>query len=99
MARKRSTGFAARLQALRVAAGLTQAQLAEKAGMHLGGLTKLEQGLREPSWPVVLDLARALQVSVEAFMDGQPEETTTEEEKPKRRGRPRKDQGEEKGGA
>jgi transcriptional regulator with XRE-family HTH domain len=68
MARKRTTGFAARVRELRAAAGLTQAQLAERAGMHLHGLTKLEQGDREPAWSSVLDLARALGVDVGAFV-------------------------------
>jgi hypothetical protein len=41
------------------------------AGMHLHGLTKLEQGDREPAWGTVLDLARALAVDVGAFIDYQ----------------------------
>jgi transcriptional regulator with XRE-family HTH domain len=69
MAKKRATGFGRRLRELRAAAGLTQAQLAERAEMHLHGLTKLEQGDREPSWATVQDLARALGVSCEAFQE------------------------------
>jgi transcriptional regulator with XRE-family HTH domain len=53
---------------LRIQAGLTQTQLAEKAGLHLHGLTKLEQGDREPAWSTVLDLAKALGVEVGAFV-------------------------------
>ncbi len=75
MAKKRGTGFAARLRELRIAAGLTQAQLADRAGMHLHGLTKLEQGDREPAWATVLDLARALGVGVGDFVVGAPAET------------------------
>ena len=67
VAKKRSTTFAARLRELRTAAGLTQAQLAKLAGMHLRGLTKLEQGDREPTWASVLDLAEALGVDCTAF--------------------------------
>jgi transcriptional regulator with XRE-family HTH domain len=71
MAKKKTTGFGGRLKQFREAAGLSQAQLAERAGLHLHGLTKLEQGYREPSWASVLALAHALGVSVAAF-DGPP---------------------------
>lgn len=67
MAKKKSTGFGPCLRELRETAGLSQAQLAERAGMHLHGVTKLEQGYREPSWATVLALAKALGVSTEAF--------------------------------
>jgi transcriptional regulator with XRE-family HTH domain len=68
MAKKRNTGFATRLRELRESAGLTQRELAERSGLHLGGLTKLEQGDREPAWSTVLDLAGALGVEVSAFV-------------------------------
>jgi transcriptional regulator with XRE-family HTH domain len=64
--------FAARLKGLREAAGLTQPQLAERAGMNQYGIAKLEQGVREPSWATVQALAAALGVSCEAFMDKPP---------------------------
>jgi len=35
--------------------------------MHVYGLAKLERGDREPAWATVLDLAKALGVSCEAF--------------------------------
>jgi putative transcriptional regulator len=73
MAKKMVTGFAARLREQRTAAGLTQAELAERAGMHLHGVTKLEQGDREPSWATVQALARALGVSCAAFEDAPAE--------------------------
>jgi transcriptional regulator with XRE-family HTH domain len=87
VAKKQSTGFAARLKALRESAGLTQAQLAERAGLHLHGVTKLEYGDREPSWPTVLALAAALGVSTETFVNTAPAEQAQE---PLPRGRPRK---------
>ncbi len=59
--------FAARLKELRKAAGLSQAELAELAGMHRFGVAKLEQGIREPSWATVQALAAALGVKCEAF--------------------------------
>ena len=67
MAKKKTTGFAARLRELRTKAGLSQAALAERAELHLHGITKLEQGEREPSWATVQALAAALEVTCEAF--------------------------------
>ena len=67
--------FAVRLKELRQEAGLTQKQLAEKAGMSLAGLAHLEHGLREPTWPTVLAVADALGVECTAFTEaskGQP---------------------------
>src|SRR5262245_8942615 len=59
--------FGQKLKELREAAGMTQAELAEQAGMHVFGVAKLEQGLREPSWATVRALTHALDVSCEAF--------------------------------
>lgn len=58
-----ATGFAARLRALRERAGLSQAELGHQAGIHPQTITKLEAGVIEPGWPVVLLLARALGVT------------------------------------
>jgi len=60
-------GFAGRLRELREAAGLSQAELAELAGLHRFGVAKLEQGVREPSWATVQALADALGVDCRAF--------------------------------
>jgi transcriptional regulator with XRE-family HTH domain len=68
-AQKQPDGFATRLKALREKAGMTQSQLAEKAGLHMFGVAKLEQGLREPSWATVQSLAAALGVDCRAFME------------------------------
>ena len=62
------TGFATRLRALRTGAGLTQAELASRAGMHLQSLVKLERAEREPAWASVIALAKALGVSCEQFI-------------------------------
>jgi transcriptional regulator with XRE-family HTH domain len=60
--------FAARLRELRELRGLTLAKLAEKAGLHLQAVAKLEQGLRpNPTWDTVKSLADALGVSCEEF--------------------------------
>src|SRR5262245_15440771 len=79
-------GFASRLKSLREQAGLSQAELAQCAGMNRFGIAKLEQGVREPSWATVQALARALGVEVGAFVvkDGETAE------KPPQMGRPRK---------
>ena len=69
---KESTGFGARLKALRLAARLTQEQLADKAGMLPQHITRLERGGRSPTWETVLRLSKALGVSTDAFK--QPED-------------------------
>jgi transcriptional regulator with XRE-family HTH domain len=89
MAKKRSTGFAVKLRELREAAGLTQVQLAERAGLHLHSLTKLEHGEREPAWSTVLELARALGVEVGVFALSPSAEPPIAPD-PKPRGRPAK---------
>jgi transcriptional regulator with XRE-family HTH domain len=67
--KERGTGFAAALKRLREEAGLSQAALAEKAGMNVFGVAKLEQGVREPGWATVLKLAAALGVECTAFCE------------------------------
>jgi transcriptional regulator with XRE-family HTH domain len=81
--------FARRLKALRAAAKMTQKELAERTGMHLGGIFKLEQGVNRPSWDTVQLLARALGVSCEAFIDPelQKPEAETPPAKKKRKGK------------
>jgi transcriptional regulator with XRE-family HTH domain len=59
--------FQDKLRALRVAAGLTQGELAAKAGISLGSVRNLEQGIRSPSWETVQKLAVALDVDCTAF--------------------------------
>jgi transcriptional regulator with XRE-family HTH domain len=80
------TGFGGRLRALRERAGLTQRELADKAGCNPFTVAKLEGGFQEPAWPLVLALARALGVSCAAF-DG---EAPGGPPKARPRGRPRK---------
>jgi transcriptional regulator with XRE-family HTH domain len=57
------------LKGLRAQAGLTQEQLAERAGIPLPSLRGHEQGQRVPSWASVVKLARALGLSTDAFAD------------------------------
>jgi len=59
--------FGSRLQQLRLAAGLTQAQLAQKSGLTQGAISRWEKGGREPGWSEAIALAAALGVTCEAF--------------------------------
>ena len=56
-----ASGFADRLWELREQAGLSQAQLAEKVGVHTLSVSKLERGVHEPQWPLVLALRTLLE--------------------------------------
>lgn len=62
--------FGARLKELRENAGLSQGELAERAGIHRVQVNRLESGERSPNWTTVLALARALNVTCEAFDEG-----------------------------
>lgn len=59
----------ARLKELRIAAGQTQKQLAERAGVSLRTIGALERGAYDPVWTTVTRLARALGVSIAAFLE------------------------------
>jgi transcriptional regulator with XRE-family HTH domain len=61
--------FAEKLRELRVAAGLTQQQLADHSRHSLPTVRSYEQGHREPLLSTAFRLARALGVSVEAFAE------------------------------
>lgn len=61
--------FGQKLRDLRRAAGYTQQQLAEKAGIATGTVRNYEQGIREPSWPGVVKLAKAIGISTDEFAD------------------------------
>lgn len=91
------TGFAVALRRLRTQAGLTQAQLAERAGIHELTIAKLEWGGHEPSWPNVVAILDATGWDVRDFYvkaderikpTGQPmgrPKREAEPEKPKRK--------------
>jgi DNA-binding XRE family transcriptional regulator len=97
--------FHLKLRELREAKGVTQAQLAESAGLSKGGIADLEQGRRKPTLETAQKLARALGVSCTAFDEQQGEPVADESKRgrgrpakpasdepvsPKKRGRPRK---------
>jgi transcriptional regulator with XRE-family HTH domain len=79
------SGFGVRLRTMREAAGLTQAQLGERAGMMRSVLARLELGMREPTWPTVLALSAALGCEPNDFWDGPASAAP-----PRRTGRPAK---------
>jgi transcriptional regulator with XRE-family HTH domain len=105
MSKSSKPSFGDLLKKLREGAGLSQRQLAEKAGMHQFGVAKLEQGLREPSWATVQALAGALGVNCLAFTDaaavsalpppkrgpGRPRKATQKAAAPKRPKRKRRE--------
>jgi transcriptional regulator with XRE-family HTH domain len=80
--------FGSRLKQLRQDAGLTQKELAERAGLTLEGVAQLERGRRKPSWETVLALAKALGVPCTAFEADEGAEAPPAP--PRQPGRPRK---------
>lgn len=64
------TRFGERLRALRVAASMTQADLAERAHLDVSYVSQLERGLRDPSLSSIEAVTGALGVSLAQFFDG-----------------------------
>jgi transcriptional regulator with XRE-family HTH domain len=87
--------FASRLKALREEEGLTQEELAARAGLTVQRVFKLEQGYQsDPRWSTVCKLAAGLDVSVAAFAGENlaQEDADVSHSRPtaaRRRGRPR----------
>jgi transcriptional regulator with XRE-family HTH domain len=76
-----------RIASLRGTAGLSQTQLAAKAGVPTGTLKNWEQDLRQPYASALAGLAVALGVEAGPLLEGVTFPTA---EKPGRAGRPRK---------
>lgn len=57
---RRRAELAVKIRTLRVRAGLSQAQLAEKAGMHQPGIARIENGRSETSIDTLDKVAAAL---------------------------------------
>lgn len=79
----------------REAAGLTQAQLADKRRIDRRNITELETGKGDPKLSTLYSYARLLNVPVAALVEDDPEETRRARErmqaaKPLPTGRPRK---------
>jgi transcriptional regulator with XRE-family HTH domain len=65
-----SVAFGRRLRKLRAEHGLSQDQLAERAGMRSTVIGRLERGVREPRLTTILRVARGLGVQPGALLDG-----------------------------
>lgn len=63
------TSFGAAVRAARTRRKLTQAALAELAGMATNAVALIERGEREPSLITAMKLAQALRVKVDALCD------------------------------
>jgi transcriptional regulator with XRE-family HTH domain len=92
---KESTEFGLNLQRLRIAHGITQKELADRAGLNVNALAKLERGVNEPGWAIVLRLCEALGVPCSEFGGilrdrGSPKAQPPAPPPAKPRGRPKK---------
>ena len=65
-----------RIARLRKAAGMNQAELAEKIGVSTSAIGMYEQGRREPSCALLVSLARALNTSLQYLLTGAEEAPT-----------------------
>lgn len=63
-----SIEFGSRLRIKRLSLGLSQAALAEKAGMERAHLTRIEGGKKAPRFDTMLRLATALGVGPDFFV-------------------------------
>jgi transcriptional regulator with XRE-family HTH domain len=82
-------GFGTQLRTAREQAGLSQQELADKAGISVDSVQNWEQGRTRPRLPALGKLAQALGVSLDVLVmaEGKAEPTRP-------RGRPRKGEGE-----
>jgi transcriptional regulator with XRE-family HTH domain len=62
--------FARNLVAARAHRGLSQEELADRAGMHRTAVSLLERRGRDPQLETIVKLARALGVKPAALLDG-----------------------------
>ena len=83
--------FAEKLRELRDRAGLSEAKLAELSGVSFGAVHNYGLGLRTPTFPAVVKLARALGVTCQVFADC--EDIATPAKPPARSAKPRKPSG------
>lgn len=63
--------FSENLKQLRTDKKLSQADLAEKIGVHVTHLSRYERGLSSPSLEVIQKIAEVLEVSIDTLVFGQ----------------------------
>lgn len=63
------SGLGRAVKTLREKAGMDQAMLAERAGLPMSLMTKLESGRSDPTWGDMRKIAEALGVSLEALSE------------------------------
>lgn len=68
---KRGT-LASTLQGLRLARGMSRAQLAQLSDVAITSLIEFEEGDSEPRWSDFVGLAKALRVPLQAFAECRP---------------------------
>lgn len=68
-----------RIAALRSAKGLSQKQLAEKLNVSPSSVGMYEQGRREPSLELIVEMAEVLCVSIDFLLTGRPAAPETDD--------------------
>jgi len=63
------SNFGSRLRLLRLAAGLSQQELARKAKLTQQAISQVERGGSQPNWNTVCRLAGALRITPTAFLN------------------------------
>lgn len=67
-----AAAFGRRVREVRHGAGMTQEDLAERAGLHPTFISNVERGYRVPSVPTLLRIAKGLGCSPGALVDKLP---------------------------
>jgi transcriptional regulator with XRE-family HTH domain len=67
--------FGKNLKDIRVEKNISQAELAEKIGVHTNHLSRYERDLSNPSIEVVANIAKALDVSIDELVYGKANNT------------------------
>lgn len=78
---QRQREFGERVAEIRRDQGLTQAELAERAGTSQSGMSQLEAGLRNPSYEMIVKIAAGLRVTPCYLFASQPVDLNPEEER------------------
>lgn len=91
-----AAAIGAKLRDLRTKAGLTQAELAEKAGITVRTVSRLETGSHVATFQVIVLLARSLGTDCREFAELTSSHTVLKTE-PQGRGRPKKEAAEPAG--